>query len=304
MLHSTSFRAMGTVVDIELEAAHDPGEAFQVARQLFELQESRFSRFRSDSLLARFNRGETIDDRTFVEVVRLAVEAHAATGGLFNPMVLPALAAAGYSNTFETVAGGNPVVQLVPSPAHAIRFDGHAVQLCEGALDLGGMAKGWTVDLCASVLSQFASSAVVNAGGDLRVIGNPGDRPFAITCPVCGELTWTGPVRHALATSTIWKRRWRTTAGGTSHHIIDPRDGLPARSPLLQASVFGHTAVQAEIWAKSILIGGDPVVGAATAAGFEVRVVRKYAKGAIHRCFRPQLLLNTESNHEQHLRNG
>lgn len=300
MLHSTSFRAMGTTVDIEMETPHDPGEAFRVARELFELQESRFSRFRPESLLARFNRGGAIDDRAFVEVVRLAVEAHAATGGLFNPMVLPALAAAGYSDTFETVAGGNPVVQLVPSPAHAVRFDGHAVQLCEGALDLGGVAKGWTVDLCASVLSQFASTAVVNAGGDLRVIGNPGDRPFAITCPVCGELTWTGPVRHALATSTTWKRRWRTTAGGTSHHIIDPRDGLPARSPFTQVSVFAPSAVQAETWAKAILIGGDALARAAQAAGFEAQVVSRcdtHAPGAA-RLPHSQPSLNAEQDDE------
>lgn len=283
MLHSTSFRAMGTVVDIELETPHDPGEAFHVARELFELQESRFSRFRRDSLLARFNRGEAIDDKAFVEVVRLAVEAHDATGGLFNPMVLPALAAAGYSDTFETVAGGNPVVQLVPSPAHAIRFVGHAVRLCEGALDLGGIAKGWTVDLSAGVMVQFASAVVVNAGGDLRVIGDPGDRPFGIACPVCGDLTWIGPVPHALATSTTWKRRWQTRSGGMAHHIIDPRAGLPARSPFIQVSVFAPTAVQAETWAKAILVGGDAVAGAAKAARFEVQVVSRcetHAPGA------------------------
>jgi FAD:protein FMN transferase len=283
VLHATSFRAMGTTVDIELETPHDPGEAFDVARELFELQESRFSRFRPDSLLARFNRGEAIDDEAFVEVVRLAVEAHDATGGLFNPMVLPALEAAGYACTFDRINAGNPVPQAIPSPADVAHCDGHVVQLLAGAFDLGGMAKGWTADLCANVLSQFADGVVVNAGGDLRVIGDPGDRPFGIACPVCGELTWTGSVQQALATSTTWKRRWQTSSGGTAHHIIDPRDGLPARSPFTQVSVFAPSAVQAETWAKAILIGGDAVARAAQAAGFEVQVVSQcdtHAPGA------------------------
>ena len=73
---------MGTDVFIELESSFDPSEAFLVAREVFEFQESRFSRFRPDSLLSRFNAGECIEDAAFAEVVAMAIQAHATTGGL------------------------------------------------------------------------------------------------------------------------------------------------------------------------------------------------------------------------------
>lgn len=285
MRHTTSFRAMGTEVFIELESPFDPGEAFLVARELFELQESRFSRFRPGSLLSRFNRGECIEDASFAEVVVMAIQAHATTVGMFNPMVLPALADAGYSASLNDIRGGRPSPQHVPAPGDAIEIRGHSVRLLKGGLDLGGLAKGWTVDLCAIVLSQFSPQVVVNAGGDLRIIGAPGRQPFGITCPICGELTWTGRVPHAVATSTTCRRRWLTDSGDIAHHIIDPRTGLPVRSEFLQVSVFADTAAEAEVWAKAILIGGHQCATTARESGLEAFTVRKVADSSrcVHR---------------------
>lgn len=284
MLHTTSFQAMGTEVFIEFESPFDPGEAWLVARELFEFQESRFSRFRPGSLLSRCNRGECIEDATFAEVVVMAIQAHATTGGLFNPMVLPALTDAGYSKSFEHIGGGNPFEQKVPDPSDAIEIRDGSVRLLEGGLDLGGLAKGWTVDLCAGVLSRFSPHVVVNAGGDLRTTGVPGDAEFGIACPKCGEMAWTGPVPHALATSTTCLRRWLTDSGEAAHHIIDPRDGLPARSEFLQVSVFADTAAEAEIWAKTILIGGDQCAAMARDRGLRVFIVKERAgsPGCVH----------------------
>lgn len=275
VLHSSSFRAMGTDIFVELETHFDPGEALLVAREVFELQESRFSRFRPGSLLSRFNKGEVIEDEAFVEVLTVAVEAHSTTRGLFNPMVLPALVDAGYSVTFEEIHGGNPTEQAVPAPGDAIELRGRSVRLRYGALDLGGIVKGWTVDLCTGLLSQFSPSVVVNAGGDLRVVGDPGDQSFGIACPRCDEMAWMGPVPHALATSTRCRRHWLTDSGQAAHHIIDPRDGLPARSAFLQVSVFAPTAAEAEIWSKAILIGGGEYADLARAQGLAVEAIAR-----------------------------
>ena len=50
------------------------------------------------------------------------------------------------------------------------------------ALDLGGIAKGYATDKAIEVLkARGITSALVNAGGDVRVIGNkPDGKPWRI----------------------------------------------------------------------------------------------------------------------------
>ena len=89
MQHNISFRAMNTGVAVFVEAeGMPPIDVFVSVKMLFEDQEQRFSRFRPSSVLSALNRGETVDDPRFAAACRLALEAHAFTGGLFNPMVL------------------------------------------------------------------------------------------------------------------------------------------------------------------------------------------------------------------------
>ena len=59
----------------------------------------------------------------------------------------------------------------------------------------------------------------------------------------------------ALATSSVAKRRWQV-GSGYAHHIIDPRTGAPAASPIVAASVTAATAVAAEAAAKCVLLMG------------------------------------------------
>ena len=54
------------------------------------------------------------------------------------------------------------------------------------------------------------------------------------------------------------RRRW-LTAGGTAHHLIDPRTGLPSKSDLLRVTALGPTAVEAEVTAKSLFLAGEEV---------------------------------------------
>jgi thiamine biosynthesis lipoprotein len=276
-----SFRAMNTDVDVIVEATWPPSDAFVNARLLFERQEERFSRFRTSSLLSRLNAGEAIDDELFARACRMALDAHEFTGGLFNPMVLAALAQAGYSTTFDQVSGGDPVAQRVPNPREALTLAGNVVRLREGALDLGGIVKGWTVDIGLEALSERHPNLFLNAGGDLRCTGaEEGIDGWLVS--VAGrdneEAPWEGPMRGALATSTTRKRRWTTASGGKAHHLIDPRTGLPAESPFEQVSVWHAETWVAECWAKAVLIGGE--AAAEAAAGKVEQVLTIDAAGA------------------------
>lgn len=272
MEYLDTFRAMDTDVDVTVAAATPPMDLFISVRVLFEQQEERFSRFQPGSLVSRLNRGEAVTDTWLAEACRLALAAYSATGGLFNPLVLDALMAAGYDRTFAEVAGGAPEAVAVPDPVASIAIEGDTVRLVEGRLDLGGIVKGWTVDLAAELVAADVSGILVNAGGDLRAVGTPDEgRGWLVDVAAPdGGIAWSGVVTGALATSTTAKRRWRTDGGGEAHHIIDPRTGLPARAPFVQVTAWAHEARVAEVWAKAVLIGGRATASAALREGVSI----------------------------------
>jgi len=270
--HHHSFRAMNTDVDVFVMAGRRPLEAFVSVELLFAQQEQRFSRFRGTSLLSRFNRGEPIDDRWFADALRLALAMHDETGGIFNPGVLPSLLAAGYDRTFEDVAGGNPVAAATAPFRDMVRISGDRCDLVSGSIDLGGIVKGWTVDLAVELLARDYLDVLVNAGGDMRVAGSDGaGRGWLVEIDgVAGGPGWSGRITSALATTTTLKRRWRTDTGSVAHHLIDPATGQPAESAYVQASVTADSCVRAECWAKAVVISGAVAFDRAAGAGVEV----------------------------------
>lgn len=276
MLHQDSFRAMDTEIDVLIESVAPPIDAGISLRLLFEQQEQRFSRFRDTSLLSRLNRGETVSDTLFATACGFALEASEFTAGLFNPMVLPALERAGYSTTFREIAGGDPLPMEIPLAADVLVVEGDRVSLRAGALDLGGIVKGWTVDLGIELLLVRYPNVLINAGGDVRCTGRDDGRDgweMEIDGPSSSSPAWQGLLRGALATSSTRKRRWRTAAGGEAHHVIDPRTGLPAESPFVQVSVWAPETWRAECWAKAVLIGGERQARMAARAGYAVLAV-------------------------------
>ena len=122
-------------------------------------------------------------------------------------------------------------------------------------LDLGGIAKGWTVDLAAaSAIADGLAWALVSAGGDLRIAGDAPTMEVTIEDP--GAPTEAaGALRlatGALASSSTMRRAW----GPGLHHIIDPRTGAPTDSPVVQATVWAPTCAEAEVLATWALLRG------------------------------------------------
>jgi thiamine biosynthesis lipoprotein len=130
-----------------------------------------------------------------------------------------------------------------------VELDGETIRIEPGMrLDLGGIAKGYAVDRALPLLSP-AGPSLVNAGGDLAVSG--GSWPVAIEG---AELT-LALTSGALATSGRDRRQWRR-GGEEQHHLVDPATGRPAQTPVLRATVFAPTAVEAEVLAKVAFLTG------------------------------------------------
>lgn len=272
-LAHTEFAAMGTTVSLLLPDGHrDEGTA--EARALFAEWEATLSRFRPESELSRLNAraGETVEvSALLLKVLTTALAAASATRGLYDPTLLHPMIAFGYDRSFDDLSADAPgtlppYLTLTTGGWRAITVDQQhqRVTLPPGAgLDFGGIAKGMAVDATVARLRECGiASALVNAGGDLAVLGLPpaGDAwPIAIAgIPTHRTL----PLQHgALATSGIARRRWRQ-GGIQRHHLLDPRTGQPSASGLWSASVVADRCEQAEVAAKVAFILGREQGGA------------------------------------------
>ena len=251
-----SFHAMGTDVDVflDVDGGADAVLALACVERLFDRLEGLMSRFRPESQLSQLNADGrlTSPDPALVEVVELAFEAHERTRGLFDPTVHDALVAAGYDRSFESLATEPP--RCLPWRGGARRRPrscsrGRHLALSPGTrLDLGGIGKGYAVDRAVALLAPLGP-CLVNGGGDLAVGGAP--RLWPVAVEGLGEVT-LGLERGALATSGRDRRRW---AGG--HHLIDPRTGRPAETDVERVTVAAPTAVEAEVAAKAVFLGGS-----------------------------------------------
>jgi thiamine biosynthesis lipoprotein len=256
---------MGTTVTV-LAPAGAEQHAGVIVEALFAEWEQVLSRFRPDSELSYLNAragSPVIAGELLWAVLTAALDAARSTGGIYDPLLLRQLEAAGYDRTFADVPGDQPPSLLLPRPGGAwrlIRRDARAraVTLPAGtALDFGGLAKGMAVDAAlARLVAAGLPQAAVEAGGDLSVHGHPSNRhgwPVAIRLPTGAR--GVSLYRGALATSSRSYRRWRQ--GETErHHILDPRTGLPADSGLWSVSVTASSCAQADVAAKTAFILG------------------------------------------------
>lgn len=273
-------RAMSTDVTITIVGGDQgPAQSAQWAQHRIAELESLWSRFVHDSDISRLNRaaGAPIDVAPeTVTAVRAACAAWAFTGGRFDPTVHDSLLRLGYDDTIDIVRRrGSVAAGSAPVPAPGctgIVFDTarSIVQLPAGVrLDLGGIGKGLAADdIATGLLARGATGAMVNIGGDVRVIGTPSESaawrveiedPRTDTMCAMVELLDGG-----VATSTTLRRRWMSGRRSV-HHLIDPATGNNASS-VVGATVVAGTAAWADALSKLPFVDDHLAAGSFDAA--------------------------------------
>ncbi|HEY4032449.1 MAG TPA: FAD:protein FMN transferase [Ktedonobacteraceae bacterium] len=259
------FLAMGTTISLLLPAEYlRRGE--EIVRTLFADWEQTLSRFLLESELTHLNRlsgKSVIVSELLFTVMCRALAAAQATDGLYDPTLLNQLVQLGYDRSFDELPAVQSASEHLNSPGgrwrdihieRAVRL----VKLPPGInVEFGGIAKGMAVDAALESLRQEGiDTALVNAGGDLAVLGvPPQENQWPIE--VQGKTrSWVIPLHHgAFATSGVARRRWQQGAY-MRHHLIDPRTGLSAQSGLWSVTVAAANCEQAEVAAKVAFLLG------------------------------------------------
>jgi thiamine biosynthesis lipoprotein len=126
-------------------------------------------------------------------------------------------------------------------------------------INLGGIAKGYTVERGVEILRQRGiQHAIVTAGGDSRLLGDRRGQPWMVGVRdprQDGRVAVSIPLENeAVSTSGDYERFFEED-GKRYHHIIQPTTGKPA-SGVHSATVVGPDAVITDALSTSVFVMG------------------------------------------------
>ncbi len=223
-------------------------------------------------------------------LLQRALQGSKQTGGLFDVTFAPL----GELWKFDTPPGSHEPTRLKQLPSaeavqERLKHVGYRNLLLDpkkgtaqlrdpaAAVHVGGIGKGAAVDRAVALLkgkgfSQFA----VQAGGDLYLAGQNGQRPWRVGIAhprKPGEILGMVQIHDAAFSTSGDYERYAILDGKRYHHIVDPRNGWPAMASQ-SATVRAKSATDAEILTKAIFIlGGEAGVRLAEKMGAQAVVV-------------------------------
>ncbi len=218
-----------------------------------------------------------VDPETW-EIIRRAKEISAMTDGAFSITVAPLSAMwdfTGGTNKMPTDAARTAALPLVNDQAIQLG-EGYTVTLPAGMMiDLGGIAKGYIADKAAELMRGRVYGAILSLGGNVYVIGDKPDgskNSIAIQNPFDTTAAYMGIVytkNCSVVTSGTYERFFEKD-GVRYHHILDPKDGLPARSDLVSATFVMESSMTADALATAcIVMGSEKSLALANEHGFD-----------------------------------
>lgn len=220
-----------------------------------------------ESPLTRLNdaagRGPQPVEPELRHLIARALRIAAITGGAFDPT----FAGVGHLWHFD---GGDPRLPDPAAIAAALETIDHTrvvvdeeagtVELPAGfRVGLGGIAKGYGVDRAMQVLIDHGvTSGVVNAGGDMKLLGKKDGEPWEIAIKHPRRRDEAMAVLHLSNVSVVTSgdyERFLEIDGKRYHHILDPRTGYPSTG-CLSASVVGPSAETCDALATALCVIG------------------------------------------------
>lgn len=256
-----SFQALGTqwtiLVDEETLTAYDTEALFQKLKTF----EEHFSRFLPGSEVNQFREAKagryTISEE-FTRLLEVADQLRKLTAGRYDPAVGGLLEHAGYDPAYRMVPDEQAMTYQLPQwslEGRELTIDGPVI------FDLGGIGKGYAIDLVAKTLQEQGHHFfLVDGGGDMYGTTKRDGSVFRVA------LEWPGKpdtafgvveLRHqGLAVSDSFKRRWKEW-----HHILDPQSKKPI-AEILGCAALAKSAFAADCMTSALFLSSPEQYGA------------------------------------------
>jgi len=283
---------MGTTVTIEADGLPRDRLSVAAAAAFAEIAriEALMSSHLPDSDVARLSAatGEAVVAPETAAVIARGLEVAARSGGAFDLTLGQLKALWGIeTETPRIPTAGEIAAALAGTGPEALTVTGTLVRkrAPQLAVDLGGIAKGYAADRALAVLREHGvTSAAVNAGGDIALLGSKQGRPWRIGVQHprrAGEvLTTVAAIDRAVVTSGDYQRYFER-GGRRYHHLFDPQSGYPA-DRCQGVTVIAPEAMLADALATALFVLG-PERGLELLRGYpEVDALIVAADGRLH----------------------
>jgi FAD:protein FMN transferase len=226
------------------------------------------SNYRDDSELSRINRDAAynsiaVSDPMF-SVLDAAQRISERSGGAFDVTVGPLVRLWGFHDkrahepTAAELAAVGPLVGyrnlLIDRDRHTIRFARSGVEI-----DLGGIAKGFAVELAANVLRRHGVHGFIDAGGNQFLLGvPPGKRVWSagiVNPDDAKQLLGVIETPETSVSTSANSANFLTINGHTYGHILDPRSLMPSTAAL-SVTILSRDATLADAMSKAAFVLG------------------------------------------------
>lgn len=226
--------------------------------------DEQYSRFRKDNQLSvlnlSFHEWQQVSPELFF-LLGKGLEIFQTTGGAFNLGVKALLEKWGYDSNYSFQPDENPAsnlpkkdaVNFLTSPPYELLVP-NKVKLFY-PIELGGLGKGYALDLMFGILKDFPDFCV-DAGGDLYAQGSPQEGKhwdvfFEHPVHVTMALGQVHVDRFFAAASNPLKRKW----AGKYHHLVDPVGQKPA-DQMLAVYTQAQTGLLADAYSTALFVLG------------------------------------------------
>ncbi|MDP6930258.1 MAG: FAD:protein FMN transferase [Planctomycetota bacterium] len=265
-----SGRTMGTTYTVKCVGIGSADLGAIVEKEL-EAVNANFSTYDPQSEISRFNAHQLAEpfvvSKEFAELVARALAVAEATGGAFDPTIMPLVDLYGFGPMKERRLPSDTEIEAAMTSVGwrklKIGSDGRLHKEAPGVqLDLSAMAKGYGVDRVAAALEEAGThSYMVEIGGEVRCHGaKPGGAPWVIGIERPPSDGGDDPIIEkvrlgddALATSGSY-RNVVVSSGSKAHHILDPRTGKNAESAIVSVSVRASNCALADALATALMV--------------------------------------------------
>ncbi|HEX68568.1 MAG TPA: FAD:protein FMN transferase [bacterium] len=265
-----TFYLMGTTVEVRME---DKGKSERQLRVVFgdlvaylTTLSSLLDPYSDESEISRINKAEAGEEVKVsfpvYSLLKDALEISRKTNGCFDITVMPLVRLWGFfKKERKTPPTDEEIEKVLPYVGYYLidlTPGGSVVKReSEVEIDPSGIAKGFIVDKGIEFLKiRKIKSALINAGGDLRVYGRRwriGVAHPRFTDRILGIITLR---EGAVATSGDYQKFWEY-GGRKYHHILDPRTGYPADSRIISATVVSSECFRADALATALVVRGE-----------------------------------------------
>tara|TARA_R110001592_G_scaffold52649_8_gene161287 strand:+ start:17194 stop:18177 length:984 start_codon:yes stop_codon:yes gene_type:complete len=127
-------------------------------------------------------------------------------------------------------------------------------------LDLGGIAKGYSVDQGIMILKKYGvTSAHLSAGGDMRLLGDKRGSPWLIGIRNPRDESKQSIVlplsNTAVSTSGDYERFFIDDKGERMHHILSPKTGKPVKG-MMSVTILADKAITSDGLSTAVFVLG------------------------------------------------